>query len=80
MHNAAQRLTKVRLQRHHKALIADGHDGILHDITVSRHKVLEGTMHAVADLLQALANVLQTRAGMVAHIAFIVQGATNFTQ
>jgi len=80
MHDAAQRLTKIRLQRHHKALIANGHNGILDDTAVSRHEILEGTMHAVADMFQALANVLEGRAGMVAYIAFIVQGTTNFTQ
>src|SRR5262245_40653684 len=72
MHDTAQRLTKLRLQRHHKTLIANGHNGILHHTAVCRHEVLERTMHTVADLLQALANMLEGRTSLVTHIALIV--------
>ena len=58
VHNTPQRLTKISLQRNHKALIANRHHRILHHATIRRHEVVEGPMHAIAHAFEALADIL----------------------
>ena len=58
VHNTPQRLTKIGLQRNHKALIANRHHRILHHAAIRRHEIVEGPMHAIAHAFEALADVL----------------------